>query len=275
MTRIRGPAKYLALLAALSGCGSPGTPVAQPPDPETGVRSEIDRLLAHSALESIVSGRAGAFTRQVALLAGDLSDAELERLVTAVRGAFAPEALRESVASFLMEEAPNPETVSQVLGWIDEGANAEVQRVVGDYDPPLTLQEYAQSLVDTPPDANRIRLVVEWAQARGTGDFFVLLEEALSEAAHSVWAEFRSEAATFTPARGPELESRLTDSFNASVVSFLRSHETVTDGVLRAATDEYKTDAGQWYAQAYSFSVARAIRAAGQRVVTELRSPGG
>ena len=265
----------VALLTALAGCGTPGTPTGSPPSPDLGSVSAVDQLLDRSGLESIISARAGAFTRQVALLAGDLNDEELERLVPAVQSAFASESLRETASSFIESEAPNDGTVSEVLGWIAGGANAEVRRVVDAYEPPFTLQEYTQSLTTSPPEGDRIRLVAEWARIQGAGDFFVLLEEALNEAAHAVWAEFRPDAPPFAPARGGALRTRLMDSFNASVVSLLYSHETVPDSVLQEATVEYATDAGQWYVQAYSLAVAEAMRTAGQRVVTELRSPGG
>ena len=113
--------------------------------------------------------------------------------------------------------------------------------MVDAYEPPFTLQEYTQSLTTSPPEGDRIRLVAEWARIQGAGDFFVLLEEALNEAAHAVWAEFRPDAPPFAPARGGALRTRLMDSFNASVVSLLYSHETVPDSVLQEATVEYAT----------------------------------
>ena len=152
---------------ALAGCGTPGTPSGSPPSPDLGSLSAVDQLLDRSGLESIISARARAFTRQVALLAGDLSDEELERLVPAVQSAFASESLRETASSFLENEAPNDGTVSEVLGWIASGANAEVRRVVDAYEPPFTLQEYTRSLTTSPPDGDRLRLVAEWARIQG------------------------------------------------------------------------------------------------------------
>jgi hypothetical protein len=62
------------------------------------------------------------------------------------------------------------------------------------------------------------------------------------------------------------------NSFNAALVSFLYRFETVPDPLLERATREYATDAGQWYVQAYSLAVARAMRSAARRVVTTLRA---
>lgn len=255
----------------------PGAPSAGPaiePRAPTSTRSAVDRLLEYSAIESIVSDRAGPFTRQVAYMAGDLTDPELERLVPAVRAAFAPDLMRRDVAELLAREAPGDGTVEEVLRWQEAGANAELRRVADTYEPPLTLSEYTRSLVEAPPDEERLRLIARWAQAQGAGEFYILMEEALAEAAHAVWAELRPDAPTFTPQSGAALQRRLADSFNASVVSFLYRYETVPDGVIRAALSEYRTEEGQWYVQTYSLAVAEAIRAAGGRAVGNLRTRG-
>lgn len=230
----------------------------------------VERLVDHSAIETILSARAGAFSRQVALLAEDLTDAELERLVPAVQESFAPERLRADVVSFIQSEAPDAETVDEVLRFVEQGASAEMQRIADGYEPPLDLQEYTRSLLASPPDRDRVDLVVEWTETQGAGDFFVLLDEALREAAFEAWRALRPDAPSFEPATGQELQARLIDSFNASVVSFLRAYETVPDNVLAAATAEYASPAGQWYVEAYSLGIAQAMRAAGRRVAGAL-----
>jgi hypothetical protein len=242
-----------------------------PPSPSVGTSTdEVERLLDLAGIESILAPRVRAFTRRVALLAGDLTDTELERLVPAVQAAFAPSSLRDAVASFMAGEADEG-SVATVLAWQADGANAEARRIATAYQPPLTLEAYTRSLMKDPPREGRIRVMLEWAESQGAGELFVLLDEALTEAAYAVWAEFRASAPSFTPTAGAELQTRLTDSFNASMVTLLRSHESVPDSVLRTATAEYSTDPGQWYVQTYSLAVAEAVRAAGKQVAAELR----
>lgn len=271
--RTCGHLRYITLLAVLAGCGAPPVRTVSQSLSEPTPGSTVDRLLDHSGLASIIPARAGTFTRRVALLAEDLTDPELERLVPAVQGAFAPERLRDDVASFVESEDPNDGTLSEVLDWTTGGANAEVRRIGDAYEPALTIEEYTRSLMSSPPDEGRIRLMAEWAESQGAGNLFVLLDEALTEAAYAVWAKFRPNAPIFTPTRGTVLQARLADSFNASIVSFLHRYETVPDTVLLTATAEYATDAGQWYVHTYSLALAEAVRAAGKRVVSQLRTP--
>lgn len=266
------PLPALLFLVACGGsAGTVGAPAAAAPDVGPSTAPEpIERLLEHSRIETIVAGRAGAFTRQVALLAEDLTDPELERLVPAVQEAFAPDRLRADARSFVASEATDEETVAEVLRMLESGANADMRRIVDAYESPLELQEYMRSLLATPPDRDRVDVVVEWTETQGAGDFYVLLDEALRQAAFEVWAVFRPDAPRFQPAEGAELQARLVDSFNASVVSFLRAYEPVPDSLLVAATEEFASPAGQWYVEAYALGVAAAIRAAGRRVATTL-----
>ncbi len=60
--------------------------------------------------------------------------------------------------------------------------------------------------------------MADWAQTQGAGEFYILMEQAMAEASHLVWAELRSDAPAFVPLGGAELRRRLTDSLNASVV---------------------------------------------------------
>jgi hypothetical protein len=218
---------------------------------------------------SIVDARARAFTRQVAILAGDLSDPELERLVPAVQTGFAPELLRADIADFLEAEAPAGR-LEEVLAWLESGAVADARSIIDGYDPPMELEEWLTEYTDDPPSRVRIRLVARWTDARGTGDFFVLLEQALDEAAHTVWQSFRPGAPAFTPLTGDRLLERLENSYSAAVVTALHRSETVPDTVIAEATRDLESEAGRWYVQTYQLAVAQAIRAAGDRVVDAL-----
>lgn len=271
------PASLAGALALLcAACASQGGPATagNAAPAAAGPASPVEALLDLSQVESIVGGRAPAFTRQVALLAGDLTDAELGRLVPAVTAAFAPELLRADIASFLAEEAPAG-TIDTLLAWHRDGATAELLRLSRSYTPPRTLDEYARALTTDPPPEERVRGMVEWVEAQGAGDFFVLLEESLTQAAHTVLAELRPGSPSFRPLAGEPLFSQLDASFNAAVATFLRSLEPVPDDVIRRATAEYASEAGRWYVENYSLAVAEAMRAAGSRAAHTLSGAAG
>lgn len=239
------------------------------PEDATGPHRPTQRLIDASDIDSVLGRRADLFSRQVALLAGDLTDAELEELVPAVRTGFAPDLLRRDVARFLEAEAP-AERIEAVLAWLEDGANAEIRRTVDAYDPPVALREWLTEYTEDPPSVTRVRLVARWTEARGTGDFFVLMEQALDEAAYAVRAHFRPDAPSFQPLRNDPLLDRLENSYNAAVLTSLHRTETVPDSVLVAAVQELESDDGQWYVRSWQLAVAEAIRAAGDRVLEAL-----
>jgi hypothetical protein len=156
---------------------------------------------------------------------------------------------------------------------MEGGANAEIDRLSTERPPRLTLEEYARTLATDPPSEARVRTVAAFADAQGAGTFYILLDQALSQAAHAVLAEFRPDAPGFTPLAGDPLAASLEASRNAAIVSVLHRDEAVPDDVIRRATAEFASPAGAWYTGAYAYGVAAAIRAAGQRVVAALSAP--
>ncbi len=257
----------LALTATIS-CGSPA-PSAGPEASTVLVSATAERLLVLSEVESLIAGRAAAFSRQVALTATDLTDPELERLVPAVQREFAADLLRQDIVGSLVTQ-DSAGHMAEVVGWLERGASAEVRAIAEAYSPPAPLDSWLETYTTEPPDADRIRTVGRWIEARGQGPFFLLLEQALDEAAHAVWKELRPSAVEFVPLRGDELFNRLDRSFMAAAVSALHAHETVPSDLIARSSAEYESTAGQWYVEAYQLAVARAVRAAGQRVVLRL-----
>jgi len=280
--RIRAIALTCPLLVA-TACGTTSTsrpPTAEPPEPTTSavagtatLHESIELLLSHFDIESIVVPRGRAFTRQVALMMGDPNDEELERLVSAVRVGFEAERLREDIAALMLEEAPEG-YVEQVATWVDSGSSADVDRQASAYEPAVPLEEWLDTYTDEPPSEARIRLVARWSQARQEGTFFLLLEQALDEAAHAAWRALRPNAPDFDPLSGNDLFARLNQSSAAAVLTALHAHEPIADDLMLGSTLEYESAAGQWYVETYQIAVAEAVRAAGLRVADELRRQG-
>ena len=269
-----GATGSLALLAILSACSasgssSAGEPVAPPASATAADTTPVDQILAISDVASIIDARARVFSRQVALLIGDLSDPELERLVPAVQLGFDPELLHRDIAAFMEAQAP-PGRLEEVVAWLGDGANGETRRIIDSYEPPLALEEWLGEYTTEPPSPGRVQVIARWTDARGTGDFFVLLEQALAEAAFAVRLHMRPGARPFRPLQGDELMGRLENSFNAAVVTTLHAAETVPDSILSGATAELESESGQWYVETYQLAVAEAMRSAGERVIDEL-----
>jgi len=267
----------LLLAATVAACGGTAPPPA-PPAPSGSVQTApadargalVERLLDFSKVDNVVGARAPEMTRRVAYLAEDLTDQELERLVPAVQDAFAPDRLRADVASFLRSEADEGR-IEGILAWMEDGANAELTRLTDGYEPSTSLDEFVRGLQDDPPTQQRILVVARWAEVLGAGDFYVLMDQALSEAAHTILAELRPSLPRFEPLSGQPLFDQLEQSFNASVVTFLHAYEPVPDEVLRRATEEYESEDGQWFVETYSLAVARALRAGAERAAAALR----
>ena len=263
----------VAVVLVLAACGG-GAPPAPPAPPEdVVVRQGIERILELSDVDGLLAGRARAFTRQVAIMLLDPTDEELERLVPAVLDAFDHEALKEDVATRMAVDA-DPSVVSSVLEWMEAGSTAAVRRIADGYEPPLTLEEYATGYTEDPPSEARVRLMAEWAEAQGRGDFFVLMQEALREASFRVHDAMRGGAPAFEPLDADELGVAQTSSHGASVITLLHRYETVPEPLVRRSIAEYRTESGQWFTEAYTLAVAQAIRAAGERVADRL-SDGG
>ncbi|MEX2467288.1 MAG: hypothetical protein WD995_10280 [Gemmatimonadota bacterium] len=263
-----------AIFAASACGGSPPLPVPEPRDETAVLREDAARLLELLNVEGVLGQRAPAFSRQAAILIGDPTDAELEQLIPAVVDAFAYESLYADVISYMATEADTA-VLDQALEWMEGGATAAVRRIGEEYEPAQTLQEYANEMTDEPPSEARIHLISEWAEARGEGSFFVLLQEALREAAYRVHDVMRPGTPSFEPLSGEELEMAQVNSHGATVIRLLHGYAPAPDQLIRRSTTEYRTDSGRWLTETYALAVANAIRAAGERVAQHLSEGAG
>lgn len=262
----------LPLLAVMAACGGGSSlPTPEPPPEGEALSANVHRMLELSDLEGVLGARASAFTRQVAIMIGDPSDAELERLVDAVYSAFDYASLRAGVHDELVAEATLDAT-TRALQWMEGGATAAVRRIGEEYQPEQTLQEYAAEMTDEPPSEARIHLISAWAEARGEGPFFVLIQEALREASYRVVDVMRPGAGVpFEPLSGDELELAQANSHGASVIRLLHGYAPAPDQLIRRATAEYASEEGQWFVDSYTLAVAGAVRSAGMRAAEQLR----
>ncbi|MDZ7779594.1 MAG: hypothetical protein U5R14_06595 [Gemmatimonadota bacterium] len=265
----------LAAVVALSACGGGSTlPTPEPRAEEDALREDIERLLELRDVEGVLAARSRAFTRRVAIMMGDPSDSELERLVPAVVDAFAYDSLYADVVAYMSQEG-TPELAASALEWMEDGATAAVRRIGEEYEPAQTLEEYSNEMTDELPSEERVHLISDWVEARGEGEFFVLMQEALREAAFRVRRAFRPDAPTFEPLSGEELEMARVNSHGASVIRLMHGYAPAPDQLIRRVTAEYESEAGRWFTEAYAMGVASAIRAAGERATRRLSGRDG
>jgi hypothetical protein len=266
----------LMLVAALAGgaCGGGSSiPIPEPRPAAEQLRSDVDRILALLDVEGLLAPRARGFTRQVAIMVGDPTDEELERLVDAAFEGFAYDSLYRQVADFMVAEG-TAELAGSALEWLEGGATAAVSRIGEEYDPPQSLQEYATEMTEDPPSEARIQLISTWAEARGEGSFFVLIQEALREAAFRAHRALREDAPAFEPLSGEGLELAEVNSHGAAVIRLMHGYAPAPDQLIRRATVEYQSEPGQWLVETYALAVASAIRVAGERAAARLRGDG-
>jgi hypothetical protein len=107
----------LGLLMAVACGGGSSLPVPEPRPEADALAEDVDRLLELLDVEGVLGARDRAFTRQVAIMIGDPSDAELERLVDAVLTSFAYDSLRADVAEYMVSEGSAEVVERACNGW--------------------------------------------------------------------------------------------------------------------------------------------------------------
>lgn len=238
--------------------------------PSAEVRAQVDSLLLFTELPSFVATVEPAFEDHFLRLSTSLET--LERVRRAAAAAFADSLLYRDVADALAAEA-DPARLSPLLSWLEGGAAGEVRAITDTTPLPQSFEAFVAELEETPPEPGRLALVRRWAEARGAGEFVLLLDEAQREAAHRVAAAVDADAPPFEPIGDRAFALAHAQVTAYSVLSFLHRLQPVPDATLEAAVAEYESEAGQWFVEAYALALASAIREASRRVVSAVGSP--
>ena len=230
----------------------------------------VEAILEYSLVDNVLSGQAEAFMGAVASVVG--SDAELDSvgLEQIVNEEFSSARMREDVVNTLIASSL-PVVLGEVSELLSNGSIRQVSDLLADYEPPETLEEYVQALqVETPPQ-ERIELIAGLADANQAAGFYLLLDETAREAAHDVASVVTDgDAPAFTELDEAVAQQQLQRGFQFAVVSFLHRYRPVGDELIAAATEEYRSSAGQWYVENYSLALAESIRLAALRVLERI-----
>ena len=231
---------------------------------------QIYEVLEYSKLDAVTGDFVDAFLAQVeSLLPAPLSDEDSGRLAESVKGDFSYDSVRVYVAEAMLERS-DPEVVQELLGWLPSGASAEIDELVGDSEPAVDLETYAQSLQANPPPEARIQLVAEWASVQAAGDFYALLLDAQIYAAHRIAGALSADAPAYEPPTPEQLQQYAMGGFNVAVLSFLQRLESIDETLIRSAIEQFSSDSGQWFVEAYSYALGDAIRIAGEHAAARL-----
>lgn len=233
----------------------------------------IDVILQYSMIDNVVQGQGAAVMAQLREGLPGHDEETIGELEALVLEEYSVDLLRADVRQFMLDQSL-PVILDDLVGWLGTGAQAEIREIEDSYEPPESLQEYAQGLASNPPPEARILLVAEWARVQGAGDFYVLLQEAARQAAQEMARLVDPASPAYTPLTEELYLQQVQQGFQFALVSFLHRFRPASDELIRTAITEYERESGQWYAEAYSFGVAEAIRSAGRRVQARLNEPG-
>ena len=228
----------------------------------------IEVILGYSLVEPVLEGQAESFLLALSPLIG--TEHETTGIERVVREEFAADRIRTYVVdAFLVGSLP--EELAEGAELLRNGAIGRVSQLVAEYEPPETLEAFIQAMRATPPRADRVDLLSQFADAQQAASFYLLLDETLRKGAHRVASvvteDDHSEYVELAPsARGEQLRR----GRQFAVVSYLHRFRPVGDDLVTAATQDYLTHAGQWYVRIYSLALADAIQLAALRVAGRL-----
>lgn len=257
-----------AFLGLVAGAEPPLPLAAQQID--AGVRSTVDTLLTTSNIRDVLSNIADAVEAQVDEMAPELAEEERERIEEAVEEHFDEDVLYESVARSVAEEADRS-TLAALMGWMTSGPVAEARRIADEYDPPLSLEEYASRLEREWPPQDRIELMVRLAEAQRAAPFYLIISETLRGAAHTLVQAVQPQIPPFRATPPDEARQAVQAYHGQSVLSFLHRFQPVSDELLATVAERYESDEGQWYVDAYTRAVGDAVLSAAERASAELK----
>lgn len=229
----------------------------------------VDRLLATSEIRAVLRSIAPSVEQQALALAASAGGTVPGTVTGAVRAGFGEDVLyvimRDRLASYGTERE-----FLDVLAWAETGPIAEVRELADSALPVEALEGFARALeVDPPPEA-RTALILRLAEEQMTADFYVIIEEAVREAAHIVAGAAAEGVPGFEPMSEERAALALQNAFALGALSYLQRYRPVSDSLLSQAVLRYGSAEGQWYVNSYALALMETILQAADRVAASL-----
>jgi hypothetical protein len=241
---------------------------AQGAPPE--VRADIDTLLEGDSIDATLFDLPERFFGHVILLVPDLEPEDQEILAAAIEQAFDPLQVRAAIVDFMAASA-SPERVDPLMESRSSGAAAEMRRLTEGYTPGESFEAFVQGLDD--PPADRLRMLAELADARGAGDFDLLLDQVLAAAAYRLVTMLGGEPPPFRPLTDEAFEAAYRQRLVTRALELLHTTGDVPDRVVERVTDLYTSEEGRWYVDQMTEAMQSAALEAGRRVEALLVGP--
>lgn len=251
-----GTISAMSILVALSTLPAQ----AQEVDPST------TRLLEYSEVRSILGGFHDGIGGTLASRGIELTPEQDEVLSEALSVETLLPIMRHQ-----FERLGDSEIRAAAAALVRDGALAQVESAVDAQPPSTTIEEYLAELEREPPPQARVRLVSDVIMAQAAGAFYVLLEERTREAAHRIVQALETSSEPFEPISEEEWVARAEQGHLQALVSFLHRYENVPDDLMRSSLDEWNSDPGSWFVEAYSRALGETLLAAADTVANTLK----
>lgn len=234
------------------------------------LRADIDTLLEGDSIDATLFDLPERFFGHVMLLLPELALEDQEVLAAAIEQAFDPLQVRSSIVDFIMQTATS-ELVDPLVASRLSGDEAEMSRLVEDHVPEESFEAFVNGLDDPPTE--RLRLLAELADARGSGDFDLLLDQALSAAAHRLVILLGGAPGPFQRLEDDSFEGAYRQRILTRALELLYVAALVPDELVRRVTVIYTSEEGRWYVDHMTEAVQEAALQAARRVESRLVQP--
>jgi hypothetical protein len=216
----------------------------------------VDSLLEHSEVESMLSGvRPGVQAALEAILDVPLPSA----VAASLDDQLAVATLRERmVTEFAMWG--DRRDFESALALMASPAMARLDSLVEAAPASESIEEFARGLQADPPAPARVRVVARLAAAQRAGDFFVLIDERMREAAYLIASAVMSDAPPFEPIDEAAWNDAARQNLMGVLISFLYRYRLADDSLLEEVASAWESEAGQWYVESYSYSLGETIK---------------
>ncbi|RNC83942.1 MAG: hypothetical protein ED557_09230 [Balneola sp.] len=161
----------------------------------------------------------------------------------------------EGISEFLFEE------------WF-----SEVQYRMDDYTPELSIEEYAATLENSPPEQLRVLTILRFVRANNAGSFFLELEEANARSVERIRASIEGNEISSTAMSVAERQQKIQQYEFGTAVSFLWALEILSNDEINRISELYESSFGKLYVDSYSKSLVFAYEKATDKLIEEIEN---
>ena len=232
----------------------------------------MDDVLSTTMIWDIIAGKDAAFIEVIKTNHQDLVRDSLNYVSALIEEEYAPLALYDHARNY-MEMQNDAEMMGDLIGWLFDETTLKLRTMMNENEPELTLEEYALELQSSPPEPERVQLLLRFVRANQVEEFFVGLDTATRNASNDILTTLPGSPALMSPLTEEEILQMSQNYRNYMLVIFLWLTEPLTNDQIAHLVTNYETASGQWYVETYSDALAYALAEAGRNVASRISSP--